>query len=58
MESTVRDAAASGLRAIMVADACATYSDAAHSASLTAVYRSFGDVRTADEVVDLLREGA
>lgn len=54
VESTVRDAAALGYRAVLVADAAATYSDEAHNASLTVVYRSFGDVRTAAEVLALL----
>lgn len=54
VESTVRDAAALGYRAILVADGSATYSDEAHNATLTVVYRSFGDVRTASEVLALL----
>ena len=55
VESTLRDAAASGLRVIVVGDGCATYSDEAHDASLTAMYRSFADVRASQEVIDLLR---
>jgi nicotinamidase-related amidase len=54
VESTVRDAAALGYRAVLVADAAATYSDEAHNATLTVIYRSFGDVRTAAEVLALL----
>jgi nicotinamidase-related amidase len=53
-ESTVRDAATLGYRVIMVADANAAANDTAHNATLTTVYRSFGDVRTTEEVVDLL----
>jgi len=54
VESSVRDASTLGYRVVMVADACAAVSDAMHNASLTTVYRSFGDVRTADEVAALL----
>ena len=53
-ESTVRDAATLEYRVVMVADANAAVNDTAHNATLTTVYRSFGDVRTTDEVVDLL----
>lgn len=53
-ESTARDARTLGYRVIMVADANATVSDAAHNATLHTVYRSFGDVRTTDEVLDLI----
>ncbi|MFC1428528.1 isochorismatase family protein [Streptacidiphilus sp. N1-12] len=56
VESTVRDAAALGYRAVLVADAAATYCDEAHNHTLTVVYRSFGDVRTAEEVLTLLEE--
>jgi nicotinamidase-related amidase len=53
-ESTVRDAATLGYRVVMVADANAAANDTAHNATLTTVYRSFGDVRTTAEVLDLL----
>ncbi|MFJ6939807.1 cysteine hydrolase family protein [Streptomyces sp. NPDC101132] len=56
--ATVRDAATIGYRAVLVADACATRSDAAHNAVLETVYRSFGDVRSTAEVVALLSRGA
>ncbi|MFJ4778132.1 cysteine hydrolase family protein [Streptomyces sp. NPDC088762] len=52
--ATVRDAATLGYRAVLVADASATRSDAAHNAALATVYRSFGDVRSTAEVVRLL----
>lgn len=55
VESTVRDAAALGYRAVLVADGAATYSDEAHNASLTVIYRSFGDVRPAAEILDLIQ---
>lgn len=53
-EDTVRDVSASGLRVILVADACAARRDADHNATLHVVYRSYGDVRSTAEVVDLL----
>jgi nicotinamidase-related amidase len=54
VEGSVRDAATLGLRVILVADACAAMRDADHNATLHVVYRSFGDVRTTDEVVGLV----
>ncbi len=53
-ESTARDASAMGYRAILVADATAAANDEAHNASLTTIYRSFGDVRTTLDVLQLL----
>ena len=55
VEGSVRDAATLGLRVILVADACAAMRDQDHNAALHVVYRSFGDVRTTAEVVDLVR---
>jgi nicotinamidase-related amidase len=57
-ESTARDAANTGLRVVMVADGCAATNDRTHNATLHTIYRSFGDVRPADEVVGLLGRGA
>ncbi len=57
MWSTVRDAAAPGYWAVLVADAAATYSDEAHNTTLTVVHRCFGDVGTAAEVLALLHAG-
>ncbi|MEZ5220369.1 MAG: isochorismatase family cysteine hydrolase [Ilumatobacteraceae bacterium] len=53
-ESTLRDAAALGCRTIMLADANAAITDRDLNATLHTVYRSFGDVRTTDEVVTLI----
>lgn len=53
-ESTVRDASTLGYRTIMVADANAAMRDEDLNATLHTVYRSFGDVRTVDELVQLL----
>lgn len=58
VESSVRDASTLGYRVVLVADACAAVDDRAHNATLHTVYRSFGDVRAADEVVALLEAGA
>lgn len=50
VESTARDAATLGYRVVVAADGCATYDTVAHNASLTTVYRSFGDVRSTAEI--------
>jgi nicotinamidase-related amidase len=53
-ESSVRDASTLGYRVIMVADANAARRDQDLNATLHTVYRSFGDVRPTDEVVQLI----
>ncbi|MCC5953632.1 MAG: cysteine hydrolase [Acidimicrobiia bacterium] len=53
-ESTVREASVLGYRVVMVADANAAVRDEDLNATLHTVYRSFGDVRTTDEVIGLL----
>lgn len=55
VEATVRDASTQGLRVIVAADACAARRDQDHNATLHTVYRSYGDVRSTDEIVQLLR---
>jgi nicotinamidase-related amidase len=57
-ESSARDAHAAGFRVVMVADANAARRDQDHNAALHNVYRSFGDVRPTDEVLELLGAGA
>lgn len=57
-ESSVRDAATLGFRVVLVADATAAPSDEIHNATLASVYRSFGDVRPAAEVLELLASGS
>lgn len=57
VEDTVRDASASGLRVILVADACAAMRDQDHNATLHVVYRSYGDVRPTAEVLELITDG-
>ena len=56
-ESSARDASTLGYRVIMVADANACVSDESHNATLRVIYRSFGDVRSAAEVVGLIERG-
>ncbi|MFF8595854.1 isochorismatase family protein [Streptomyces sp. NPDC015220] len=55
-ESSARDAATTGLRVLMVADGNAARRDQDHNAALLTIYRSFGDVRATDEVLDLIRK--
>ncbi|MER5544133.1 isochorismatase family cysteine hydrolase [Streptomyces sp. NPDC002589] len=53
-ESSARDAATTGLRVLMIADANAARRDQDHNAALHTIYRSFGDVRTTDETLGLI----
>ncbi len=53
-EASARDAFARGFRVVMIADANIGNRDE-HRAALAAIYRNFGDVRTAGETVSLLR---
>jgi nicotinamidase-related amidase len=53
-ESSARDASTLGYRVIMIADANAGISDESHNAALHTIYRSFGDVRPTEEVVELI----
>ena len=57
VEASVRDAATLGLRVILVADACAAMRDQDHNATLHVVHRTYGDVRSTDEVLGLIRAG-
>ncbi|WP_322921360.1 isochorismatase family protein [Nocardioides renjunii] len=54
VEDTVRGASSAGLRVILVADACAAMRDRDHNATLHVVHRSYGDVRSTDDVLGLL----
>lgn len=56
-ESSARDASTRGFRVIMIGDANAAPRDRDHNATLHTIYRSFGDVRGADEVAELLDAG-
>jgi ureidoacrylate peracid hydrolase len=57
-DSTARDAMQLGYKTIMVSDANAARSDAEHQAALLTFMASFGDVRTTDDMLRLIREGA
>ncbi|SNT33641.1 Isochorismate hydrolase [Asanoa hainanensis] len=54
-QSSARDASTLGYRVVFVADANAANRDQDHNAALHTVYRTFGDVRATDEVVDLVK---
>lgn len=56
-ESSGRDAAMMDYKVIMVSDGNACRSDDDHMATLKTFITVFGDVRTTDEVVELLRKG-
>ncbi|MBM7788157.1 isochorismatase family cysteine hydrolase [Tenggerimyces flavus] len=53
-ESSARDASTLGYRVIMVADANAARRDQDLNATLYTIYRTFGDVRPTDEILDLI----
>lgn len=56
-ESSVRDAVELGYRVIMISDANVGHARGLHEASLATIYRCFGDVRPAAEVLDLIDAG-
>lgn len=58
VESSARDAFASGHRVILLADACAARRDADHNAALHNIYRSFGDVRATADLPGLISPAA
>jgi nicotinamidase-related amidase len=53
-ESSARDASTLGYRVIFLADANAARRDQDHNATLYTIYRTFGDVRSTSEVIDLI----
>lgn len=53
-ESSARDASTLGYRVLFAADANSARRDEDHNATLYTVYRTFGDVRTTDEIVGLI----
>jgi nicotinamidase-related amidase len=53
-ESSARDASTLGYRVIMVADGNAARRDQDHNAALHTIYRTFGDVRSTADVIDLI----
>ena len=54
-ESSARDAAELEYKVIMISDALSGHAHGLHEATLATFYRIFGDVRTSDEVIQLLR---
>lgn len=53
-ESTARDGMMLDFNVVMVSDACAALSEDEHRAALETIIQQFGDVRTVDEVLDIL----
>jgi len=56
-ESTARDAMMLNFKVVMVSDGTATHNDEEHNATLSIFYGLFGDVQTADEVLQSLERG-
>jgi ureidoacrylate peracid hydrolase len=56
-ETSARDAMMENFRVVLLADACATRSDAEHMAALVTVALSFGDVQTVDTALGCLAAG-
>ncbi len=54
VESTARDAADRGYNVVLAEDACATFDDEAHQATLRTFARAFGKVASTDEVLEML----
>lgn len=53
-ESSARDAMMLNYRTIVLSDGCAAHTDAEHNASLSNLLYMFADIRTSEEVVDML----
>jgi len=53
-DSSARDAVMTDFRTVMISDANAARTDAAHLAALTTFLQAFGDVRDCDEVIGML----
>ncbi|UUZ57885.1 isochorismatase family protein [Nocardioides sp. B-3] len=58
VEASVRDAATLDHRVIVIGDAVAAMRDRDLNATLHTVYRSYGDVRSTAEVLDMIRVGS
>ena len=54
-ESTARDAMMLDYKVVMVEDANAARYDDDHLAGLTSFYQSFGDVRTTDDAIEMIK---
>jgi ureidoacrylate peracid hydrolase len=57
-EATARDAMMLDFKVVMASDCCAALSDDEHRATLENMIQQFGDVMTADEVLERLRAGS
>jgi ureidoacrylate peracid hydrolase len=57
-EATARDAMMLDFKVVMVSDCCAALSDDEHRATLENMIQQFGDVMTAEEVLERLRPGS
>ena len=57
-ESTARDAMMLDFKVVMVSDCCAALSDEEHLATLETFIQQFGDVMSAAEVLDRLKQAA
>ena len=53
-ESTARDAMQRGFKTMMISDATATHTREKQIGTLMSIMKSFGDVRSTDEMIDLL----
>jgi nicotinamidase-related amidase len=53
-EASARDASTLGYRVVMLADANSARRDEDHNAALYTIYRTYGDVRTTDDVIAML----
>lgn len=57
VETTARDAADRGYNCILIEDACATFDQASHEATLLAFAKAFGMVKSTDELIAELGSG-
>ena len=54
VESTARDAADRGYKCVLIEDACATFDEASHNATMQNWHRIFGKVMSTDELISEL----
>ena len=55
-ESTARDAMMLNYKTLMISDACSANSDKDHTSSLLNFLTNFGDVRTTNEIIEILKD--
>ena len=58
VETTARDASDRGYESILVEDACASFEEASHVATLRTFARMFGEVLTTDEVIARMKSSS